>query len=663
MHSRGCYGAALVAGLFLMGIQGADAQQVPKAADPYRPSAAERDQIRSKMAELTRAIEGLRGKLGEGPGSRDALADVEICQKAAAWVLRFDEFHEAKDVPRTLKTLDKGLARAKSLAEGQAPWTEAVGGVVRGYRSKVDDSVQSYAVIVPPGLNPDDRSRLDVILHGRDARLTEVRFFDAHDAKAAPADLPGLVLHVFGRTNNAYRWAGETDVHEAIDAVRRNYRVDDRRVVLRGFSMGGAGAWHLGLHDPSRWSSVEAGAGFSETIHYAKLANPSDVIRKGLHIYDAVDYAINAFDVPIVGYGGENDPQIQASKNIEAALVAQGVAMKTDGLVTKADGLDFTRVVGKGMGHAVDKESASLMKIFHDVRATKGSDPYPRKIRFATYTLKYNKVGWLSIERLTEHYRKATIEAEVADDLAIVKTENIAAIAVARQVAETIQLDGQEFPLRDAVRGLLPDVYFRKSAKGWELLDHDGSLALQENARREKQPGLQGPIDDAFTAGFLCVRGTGTPADPKVQEWAEARLKRFADDWSRSLRGDLRIKNDVDVTDQDIEENHLILFGDPGSNRFIARVLPELPLTWNSKEIELGGKFPSDGHTPVLINANPLNRLRYVVINSGHTFGAKDFAGTNALLYPRLGDYAVLKIGERDEVKTEGYFDERWKKP
>ena len=164
--------------------------------------------------------------------------------------------------------------------------------------------------------------------------------------------------------------------------------------------------------------------------------------------------------------------------------------MKTEGLVTKAEGLDFLRVVGKGMGHAVDKDSARLMKTFHDEHAAKGSDPYPRKIRFATYTLKYNKVGWLAIQRLSEHYRRATVEAEVEGDVAIVRTENVAAIAVAREVGETLRLDGQEFPLREAARGLLPDVYFQKLDKGWELLDHDASLALQENdrARQASRP-------------------------------------------------------------------------------------------------------------------------------------------------------------------------------
>ena len=657
--------ALLVLAVSLVAGQGRSEAQAPKAAERYRPTAPERAGIEAKGAELAGAIEAVRPKVGEGPGGRDALADVAVCHKAAAWALRFGEFFEAKDVERVLKVLDRGLDRAKALAEGRAPWAEAAGGTVRGYRSRVDGSVQPYAVVVPSGKgggDGEDRLRLDVVLHGRDARIQEARFFDAHDGKAAPAGLPGLVLHVFGRGNNAYRWAGEADVYEAIEAVKRNYRVDERRVVLRGFSMGGAGAWHLGLHDPSRWSSVEAGAGFSETIEYAGLKDPSEVVRKGLHIYDAVDYARNASDVPIVGYGGEDDPQVRASENIERALVALGVPMKREGLATRAEGPDFLRLVGKGMGHAVDPASAALMKAFHDERAIRGSDPYPTRVRFATYTLRYNRVAWLEIERLAEHFRRATLEGEIDGDLATVRTEDVASLAVARQAGATLRLDGREFPLREAVGGLLPDVYFRKGGGGWEILDHDASLALQRNDRGEKRPGVQGPIDDAFAGPFLCVRGTGTPRDPRVQAWADARLAGFADDWARSFRGDLPVIDDLAVTPRDIEESHLILFGDPGSNRLIARVLPDLPLIWTSEEITLAGaKFPAADHAPVLVAANPWNRLRYVGINARHTFGAKDFAGTNALLYPRLGDHAVIKIGESEEVVANGFFNERWR--
>ena len=280
MLSRAGVWSALVAGFLVTGVGPTEAQQVPKAADGYKPTDAERAKIAQETVKLARALEGLRRKVGDGAGGRDAIADVEVCFKAGYWVIRLDEFREAKDVARTLKVLERGLERADQLSKNQAPWAEAVGGVVRGYVSKVDGSVQPYAVIVPPGQGGDDRLRLDVVLHGRDAKLTEALFFDTHDGKPAPVGQPGLVLHVLGRGNNAYRWAGEADVYPAIDAVKRNYRVDHNRIVLRGFSMGGAGAWHLGLHDPSRWSSVEAGAGFTETIQYAKLRDPSEVVRK-----------------------------------------------------------------------------------------------------------------------------------------------------------------------------------------------------------------------------------------------------------------------------------------------------------------------------------------------------------------------------------------------
>jgi hypothetical protein len=74
---------------------------------------------------------------------------------------------------------------------------------------------------------------------------------------------------------------------------------------------------------------------------------------------------------------------------------------------------------------------------------------------------------------------------------------------------------------------------------------------------------------------------------------------------------------------------------------------------------------------PVLIQPNPLAKGRYVVLNSGHTFHEKELASLNYLLFPRLGDWAVLQVGgtlpedptlQLDEtILSAGYFDERWK--
>ena len=107
-------------------------------------------------------------------------------------------------------------------------------------------------------------------------------------------------------------------------------------------------------------------------------------------------------------------------------------------------------------------------------------------------------------------------------------------------------------------------------------------------------------------------------------------------------------------------KDNLILFGDPGSNSVIARIAGKLPLHWTKKEFTLGERtFTAADHIPVLIYPNPLNPKRYVVINSGHTFRESDFRGTNAWLYPRLGDYAVLTA--TGGVALSGFFDEQWR--
>jgi len=109
------------------------------------------------------------------------------------------------------------------------------------------------------GKDPKKKWRVDVNLHGRNATLTEVSFLAGHQGKATPKDQDYVMIDIYGRGNNAYRWAGETDVLEAYGTelakdriVRKVHNRKDNidnlaPVVLRGFSMGGAGTWHIGL--------------------------------------------------------------------------------------------------------------------------------------------------------------------------------------------------------------------------------------------------------------------------------------------------------------------------------------------------------------------------------------------------------------------------------
>jgi hypothetical protein len=127
------------------------------------------------------------------------------------------------------------------------------------------------------------------------------------------------------------------------------------------------------------------------------------------------------------------------------------------------------------------------------------------------------------------------------------------------------------------------------------------------------------------------------------------------------MRGSLPVKSDTEVTEADVRDRHLILFGDPGSNSWIAKALPNLPLTWTRDEVSLGGLTkPSKDHAPAFICSSPLAPDRYLVINSGHTFHEAEFAAFNYLLFPRMGDWAMIKIDPKEEVLSSGYFDEAW---
>ena len=606
-------------------------------------------ELQQQQELLTSAIESIP----ETPHSREYLPDVAIYAKAADWIIRHSEFYRPDYVDKTREALQTGLERAKLLADGKAPWVTGTGGRTLAYRSKLDGSLQPYGLSLPEGVDPNDARQwpLYVVLHGRNGRLTEVSHIATHDGRPVAEGQQWIQLDVFGRVNNGYRWAGEVDVMEAIADVQRRYRIDRKRITLWGFSMGGAGAWHLGLHYPSMWSSVGAGAGFVDTYLYQKIEEPLPRYQHlPLRIYDADRYALNAADVPVITYGGELDAQLVASTQMRDAAREQGVEIEL--------------LIGKGMGHKFNPESLEKFMAFHAEHSRKGRPAYPglRSIRFVTYTPKYNECEWLTINEMFKVYQPAIVEGEVRDDGTLVlKTQNVAVMQIARDVAYRAEIDGSELPLSSAADGLLPTVYFVKSGRDWDVLDYESSRDYVRKPDVRKRHNLQGPIDDAFMTPFICIRGTGKPWDANLQQWADWTLQRFTREYDKWLRAELPVMDDTEFNatpkeqaDELLQKN-LVLFGDPGSNEILARLLDMLPIEWSDSEITVAGKsYPTGTHGLAMIFPNPLNPKRYVVINSGHTFHEDQFRASNAQLYPRLGDIAVLKF----TLNADGTFSE-----
>ncbi len=635
----------------------------PVPAAGIEVPAADREELQAGLAHLRASIDKLSDKLKTSP----LLPDVLIYHEAVRYALQYNEFFKLAEIAAAKLLLQRGEERAAQLAAGQAPWTTATGLVVRGYVSKIDKSVQPYGLLVPPSYSPaaPHRWRVDAWFHGRDEALSEVNFLTARQkspGEFTPRDT--IVLHLYGRFCNANKFAGEVDLFEALDAVKRHYPVDDNRILVRGFSMGGASTWQFGAHYAGLWAAVAPGAGFSETPQFLHLNltgpdAPPAWEQKLWHLYDPVDYAVNLYNVPTIEYHGEIDPQKQAGDMMARAMAEEGMRL--------------VRIEGPQTPHRYHPDSKVELDRMLDKIAERGRDPYPRKVKFTTWTLAYNRMDWLVIDGLGHHWERARLDAEISGDSAVtVTTSNVTAFTLEMGPggcpldagrAPAVTIDGQKLaaPVPGSDRSWL--ARFRKSGAQWSLADNAAPAGLH------KVHGLQGPIDDAFMDSFVFVTPTGTPLAPAVAPWVAAEQKRAIAEWRRHFRGEAQVREDKDVTDADIAASNLVLWGDPGSNRILARIADRLPVKWTAegKGVVAGGRrFPADTHAPIFIYPNPLNPKKYVVINSGFTFREFDYLN-NARQTPKLPDYAVIDTttpaGPRypGRIVLAGFFDEDWK--
>lgn len=656
-----CAGTALADG---------PADNIPDKVRPVPPVGVKlSDEVRQELlngaAALNSDIEQLRGEMKGGKSNLLALLpDVRIYQKAVDWAVRYGEIFNATNEVNVARSLLKtGQERVQQLREGRPQWISATGLVSRGYISALDGSVQPYGLVVPSTFDPraPHLYRLDIWFHGRDEKLTELNFLAQRQrdpGQFTPRNT--IVLHTYSRFCNGQKLAGEVDVFEALADVRKHYPIDENRIVVRGFSLGGAACWHIAAHYPSLWAAAAPGAGFSETPEFLKVfqnekLQPPWYEQALWRQYNATDYALNFFNLPVVAYSGELDSQKQAADAMAKAM--------------QAEGLELSHVIGPQTKHSYHAASRQEINRRIDSIAERGRDPLPKQIRFTTWTLRYNTSAWVSITGLEKHWEQARVTADILEDNRLeIRTENVTGLKLsmpaglspfAQRQRVRVVINGKELAGPHVASDRSWEAEFTKAGRTWRA----GAATEQGMAKRH---GLQGPIDDAFMSSFLVVRPTGQSPNSKVASWAAAELAHFTNEWRRHFRGDARVKDDTAVTGADIAAHNLILWGDADSNVLISKLKDRLPIQWTAQNVTVGAKsYAAANHAPLLVYVNPLNPNRYVVLNSGFTFREYDYLN-NARQVPKLPDWAVIDVSTPPssrwpgKVVDAGFFSERW---
>ncbi|MCB1230334.1 MAG: prolyl oligopeptidase family serine peptidase [Verrucomicrobiae bacterium] len=592
-------------------------------------------------------------------GNHPLAPDVEVFGKAVKLALRHGEIYSEKELPLLTEMLDLGEERLAQLEKETTPWTDQRGLVVRGYRSRIDGSVQPYGIEIPEKLDLTKPVPMLVWLHGRGDKTTDIHFIKRCLGKSqalggkVPDQQEAIIVHPFGRHCVGWKHAGEIDVFEVIEQMKAHYPIDPDRIALAGFSMGGAGAWHIGAHYTDHFCAIHTGAGFAETARYNGLTPetyPSIVEQTLWKVYDVPNYVRNFSNVPFLAYSGEVDKQKQA-----ADLMAEAFA---------AEGMEMRHVIGPGMGHKYHDDSVKEIWAWLEECWKKGRPKAPKSVHLQTETPRYGKMFWVRALGQEKIWQDTRIDAEKTGASEIeLKTKNVALLQIddpeGKDLAGTsLTLDGQKLKVESPG--------FPVSSVRLQKADN-GSWEWGEPEALRKVAGLQGPIDDAFLEPFVVAGQSSPSANAKVERWTKFEFSHFAERWLALMRGELPVRDVEEVNSVDVKEKNLILWGDPTTNPLIAEMADGLPVKWEDGKIRLGDQsWSAADHVAAFVFPNPLNPERYVVINSGLTF-REGHDRTNSLQNPKLGDWAIIALDTDPDaekpgrIEANGFFDVDWK--
>ena len=163
------------------------------------------------------------------------------------------------------------LAKARAdFADTIATWTELLTALEAGenvlakkkgrfewaYCSHIDGSGQPMQLLLPDHWDAKTQLPLVIALHGYMADYTQ-------DVIRVKSDVSHFELDVNGRGSPFYRLMGEVELFEALDFVNANYPIDQDRVYLYGWSMGGWGCNLMATRHTDRFAGIVSVSGWA----------------------------------------------------------------------------------------------------------------------------------------------------------------------------------------------------------------------------------------------------------------------------------------------------------------------------------------------------------------------------------------------------------------
>lgn len=499
---------------------------------------------------------------------------------------------DASPGPQSWAPLHSVLMEHREVQAGEGSAIRAAGFLRLAWRDEIDDSPQYARAYLPPDYDAAKAWPLVVVLHGYNPSNPQyVRWWDADKRHNKIADAHNvIVVEPHGRGNTGYRGMGDADVMRAVAEAKARFRVDEDRVYLAGYSMGGGGTWHVGTRhvgafaaiapiyggwDYRGWMDANDFAGQTAWGRFARERDSSFVQAECL------------LSTPVFVNHGDADELVDVKFSRHAVRMLQrwGYSIR------------YWEHPGKGHG-ALGCENEMLRWM-----QTHKLDRAPRRVRIRAAELGLAAAHWVRIERQENPTALMFAEAEAAGDNVIrLSTENVLAVRLTPPAA-----------LVDASRPV--QVIWNGADAGQHKLQ-DGAIALATGkaGRLGKSPELPGLVRDATNTPFAYVVGT-TSRDPLMRQFCRRVAERSADGWKNWQKVSPRCFNDTEIADEQMRSYSLILIGGPEENAVTKRLAKDIPLKTGPGGVEIGGKlFAARDAAVQMIYPHPLNAKRYVVM-------------------------------------------------
>ncbi|HUW58955.1 MAG TPA: sugar-binding protein, partial [Planctomycetota bacterium] len=562
---------------------------------------------------------------------------------------------------RTLpKLLDETEAALAAMLKGTDGFADARGTILLAYRAPEDDMPQPYRVEVPADYDASKPYPLVVNIHGYGGAGLTYDLWCGITMRSADAERearPGYLVAVpYGRGNTGWRGWGRGDVFHVIDAMKRDYKIDPDRIYITGFSMGGYGTWYLSTRYPHLWAACGPYAGGLGRYDALKPEEADDWQKQLSAAGSEMLVLKNLKCLPTGIYHGIADATVSVRHSEEA--------------FKRLREMEYNAVLTAPVRAGHDM-SQGLRDGLTDWMLEYTRDAAPKEVVYAAWDLRHNRAYWVEIDELTVDYHPADVRAKFVEpgkiDLTATNTNRLTLTLPEKLMGDATSLvvtaNGFEVKLAE-----LPEsrqVHLRTADGGttWTVSDARCREGLI------KRHGMSGPIDEAFADRFILVVGTaGDDAADKTNRtdagtFAE-RLKGLT--WGR-MWGDFPIKDDVDVTPEDIRTSNLILFGGPDGNVYTRKIAGRLPAKVVGGKLVFRGKTYDDSTTAVrFIYPNPENASRYVVATYAATRAALENVDRFARPTPDWLLFDAESAGRRAENKRPtfaegGFFDRDWK--